>query len=82
MKMGDVILHLFTRSDLKNQNPFNFRLFFGDFCLNVFGVKQSNRRVLITELRVRVKQIAKIKVPMYVLMCLQYRQANTFILSN
>ena len=56
-----VFLHLFKRSDLKNPNPFSFSLYFGDFCLNVFGIKQSNRRVLIIELRVRVKQIAKIK---------------------
>ena len=33
---------VFTRSDLKNPNYFNFSSFFGDFCLKFFGM-QSNR---------------------------------------
>ena len=31
------------RSGLKNRNYLNFSLFFEDFCLKVFGIKQSNR---------------------------------------
>ena len=56
------ILPRITRSDLKILSYFNFSLFFGDLFLNVFGIKQIHGRVLITELRVRVKQITKTKV--------------------